>query len=126
MGIYKRLSEKSGFCPVVVTESFKCAYITHSPDYAFGEVRLMKRHNLTDEVFVLLAGKAVMLTFEDENFTETPLLPYTAYTVEKGTYHYLAVSEGASVFVCERSDTGAGNTDTIFFDNPYFMEDKNV
>ncbi len=126
MGIYKKVSDKKGFCPVVIGDGFKCAYITHSPDYSFGQVTLMKRHNLTDEVFVLLSGKAVMLTLSDGVFTETPLTVNAAYTVEKGTYHYLAVTEDANVFVCERLDTGASNTDCLTLEESYFMEKQNV
>ena len=122
MGIYKKISDKSGFCTVVMADGFKCAYITHSPDYSFGSVTLMKRHNLTDEVFVLLKGKVVMLTISNGGFIETSLEEGTAFTVEKGTYHYLAVSNDASVFVCERADTGADNTDCLTLENPYTME----
>ena len=126
MGIYKKVSDKKGFCPVVMADGFKCAYITHSSDYSFGSVTLMKRHNLTDEVFVLLEGKAVMLTLSDDGFVKTPLEQNVAFTVEKGTYHYLATTEDANVFVCERADTGAANTDCLTLKNPYIMEEQNV
>ena len=70
MGIYKAVSTKKGFEAVVTEDGFKCAFITHSPDYAFGAVTAMKRHNLTEEVFVLLQGSAVMLIRENGTFSE--------------------------------------------------------
>ena len=123
MGIYKAVISKNGFCPVVYENGFKCAYITHSEDYAFGKVSVMKRHNLTDEVFVLLSGRAIMLTLTGEEFVKTPLICGEALTVEKGTYHYLAVSEGARVFVCERDDTSRENTDSLTLISPYLIRE---
>lgn len=108
-----------GFDTVVKNERFKCAFITHSPYYAFGEVDHMKRHNKTDEVFVLLTGKAVMLILENEEFEEYVLERGSAYNVTKGTWHYLAVSEDASVFVAESSDTDGTNTDVLSLSKPY-------
>ena len=43
-------------------DTFKCAFITHSDQYTFGKVSSMKRHNKSDEVFILVTGKAVLLT----------------------------------------------------------------
>lgn len=122
MGIYKRISTKSGFDAVLTEKGFKCAYITHAAAYSFGAVTEMKRHNETEEVFVLLAGDAVMLTFENGVFTETPLAKGEATVVAKGTYHYLGVTADASVFVTERDDTGKDNTDVLALSEPYLLE----
>ena len=124
MGIYKRISTKSGFDAVITEKGFKCAYITHSAAYSFGAVTEMKRHNETEEVFVLLSGAAVMLTLEDGVFTETPLARGEATVVSKGTYHYLGVTEDASVFVTERDDTGKDNTDVLALGEPYVLEER--
>ena len=124
MGIYKRISTKSGFDAVITEQGFKCAYITHSAAYSFGAVTEMKRHNETEEVFVLLAGDAVMLTFAEGVFTETPLVRGEATVVAKGTYHYLGVTADASVFVVERDDTGKDNTDVLVLSEPYALEEK--
>lgn len=103
-----------GFCPVVRNSQFLCAFITRSAAYAPGQVKEMKRHNDTDEVFVLLQGKALLLTRDslDEACRETLLSPLTAYTVHAGTWHYLAVSEDAKVFVTESGAIQRENTDT--------------
>ena len=112
----------SGFETVVMNERFKCAFITHSPYYSFGKVDHMKRHNNTDEIFVLLFGRAVMLTMEDGKILTQELEPGKAYNVEKSTWHYLAVTEDARVFVAEASDTSEQNTDVLPFEVPYILE----
>ena len=59
----------------------------------------MKRHNNTDEIFVLLFGRAVMLTMEDGRIQSQELEQGKAYNVQKGTWHYLAVSADARDFL---------------------------
>ena len=98
---------------------FKCAFIKHSEQYSFGDIVEMKRHNETDEIFVLLCGNAVMLTFDNNGFEETILEKETAYNVAKGTYHYLALSEDAIAFVTEKADTSSENTDVLKLENSY-------
>ena len=114
-------SKKAGFDAVIKNDSFKCAFITHSPAYAFGAVEEMKRHNETDEIFVLLKGHAVMLIYEDGIFTEHLLTEGIAYNVHPKTWHYLAVTEDARVFVAEASDTSDLNTDVLRFEEPYIL-----
>lgn len=101
----------SGFCKVYQNENFKFAFITHSDAYSYGEVKEVKRHNKTDEIFVLIEGTATMLTIENENLVETKFDKNVTYVIEKGIWHYLAVSEDAKVVVCENADTSAENTD---------------
>lgn len=119
------ISEKSqngGFNVVSTNSCFKCAFIRHSGQYSFGEVHEMKRHNETDEIFVLLSGHAVIITFENDIFKETVLEKETSYNVTKGTYHYLALDDEAVVFVTEKSDTSSENTDVFILKEPYIIK----
>lgn len=113
---------EKGFEVVFQNENFKCAFITAAEQYAFGPVKQMKRHNKTDEIFVLMSGSAVMLTFEDDSFLETPLKENAAFNVTRGTWHYLAVSDDAKIFVTENADTSADNTDVLELEKPYLLE----
>jgi len=108
-----------GFNVIAENPCFKCAFIKHSEQYSFGDVIEMKRHNETDEIFVLLCGNAVMLTFENNSFKETILEKETAYNVTKGTYHYLALSEDAIAFVTEKANTSKENTDVLKLEKSY-------
>ena len=120
----KILNAKSpGFEAVVKTDRFKCAFITHAPMYAYGAVREMKRHNLTDEVFVLLSGHATLLIREGEDMKQYPMEPGKAYNVIAGTWHYLGVSEDGMLFVTESSDTDKTNTDTLVLQEVYYLQE---
>lgn len=113
---------KNGFDVLFSDENFKCAFITKSEDYSFGSVRVMKRHENTDEIFVLLCGKAVILTFENDRFRETELIEKQAYNVKKSTWHYLALEDDAVVFVVEKSDTDATNSQMLKLDKEYILK----
>ena len=107
-------STSEGFETIYQNSAFKCAFISPSVQYRFGKVSLLKRHNDTDEVFVLLSGKAVLLTRDgDGPYERTPLQPNTAYNVTKGTWHHLAVSDDALVFVTESGSLLPQNTESI-------------
>ena len=110
--------EREGFDAIVQNSNFKCAFITASPQYAYGKVKMLKRHNDSDEIFVLLSGNAVLLTKDDTSahYQTTPLQPKTAYNVTKGTWHHLAVSADAVVFVAESGSMKKENTQTAQLD----------
>lgn len=105
---------KNGFEVFLSNNDFKCAFITAHNQYSFGRIKLIKRHNDSDEIYVLLRGNATVVTTDDLNgeFTKTELLPYTAYNVNKSTWHYLAVSDDALIFVAESGKVSPENTDT--------------
>lgn len=116
--IQKLSIEKNGFCPILETEQFKCAFITIDDQYRHGKITQMKRHNDSPETFTLIQGSATLLTKED-SFVETPLEKGCAYLVGAGTWHYLAISEDAILFVCENSGMLPQNTDTLTLEEPY-------
>ena len=113
--VQEGLIEKPGFALVYRNDGFKCAFITADGQYAPGQIRTMKRHNSSDEVFVLIRGRAVLVTGEPSKmqYKYTALQTGISYCVEAGEWHYLSVSEDGLVFVAENSDVSAANTDDI-------------
>ena len=73
----------------------------------FSAFTRMERHLLSDEVFVLLEGSA-MLYVEDEKI---PMETCALYNVKKGAWHHIVVSEDATVLVVENSNTDRDNTE---------------
>ncbi len=102
--------EKEGFCSTVVFGGWKTAFISYSEQY--GEIKEMKRHNLTDEVFYLINGSATCYILEEGKFTVLELENGKAYNVKKGTWHHLKVSQDGLLAVVENSDTSKDNTQT--------------
>ena len=73
----------------------------------------LERHLLTDEVFVLLSGKATLIT--DKEFTETPLEIGKIYNVKKGSWHALWLDEDSKVLIVENNNTTKENTEYYYF-----------
>ena len=113
----------SGFQPVYQNNGFKCAFITAGEQYAPGQIKTMKRHNSSDEVYALVSGKAVLVTGDvaQKQYVFIPLCPGVSYCVDAGTWHYLAVSEDGTVFVVENSDVSAANTDAVDIEKQYVI-----
>jgi hypothetical protein len=57
----------------------------------------------------------------DGEFTETPLEKGCAYVVEMGTWHALAVSEDALLFVTENCDVVPEHSDILTLQEPYLL-----
>lgn len=104
-----------GFGLTCKNEDFKCGFITYSEQYACGRVHFLKRHKESAEVFVLLNGKATLLTGEpsEGQYKRTDLQIKQTYCIPSGTWHYLVVSEDALVFVVENSKVSIENTDSL-------------
>ncbi|MBR3086850.1 MAG: DUF1116 domain-containing protein [Kiritimatiellae bacterium] len=71
----------------------------------------LERHILTDETFVLLAGKATLLIGRDAREIEMEPLKY--YNVRAGIWHHILVSPDARVLVAENADTSRANSEFL-------------
>ena len=99
----------SGFDTLHTFEGWKVAFITCAEQY--GELKVVKRHTQTDEVFVLIKGEATLFASDgDETLQATALEKGKLYVVQKNTWHHLKVSEDALLMVVENSDTTKDNT----------------
>ena len=78
----------------------------------FSHLGEMERHLLTDEVFVLVSGKATLYT--DTEAVEMEI--GNTYTVPVGVWHHIVVSEDALVTVVENRNTSTQNTEKKYFE----------
>ena len=104
----------SGFDSLHTFGSWKVAFITCGKQYGdLSELKIVKRHTQTDEVFVLVKGEATLFSADgNENLTATFLEKEKLYNVQKNTWHHLQVSEDALLVVVENDDTSKENTET--------------
>ena len=101
----------SGFDVAHEFEGWKIAFITSAKQY--GDLEVIKRHTLTDEVFVLLEGSATLYTADGDNPLEiTHLEKEKLYVVKKNTWHHLKVTDKTVILVIENSNTSKENTQT--------------
>lgn len=99
------------FKTVMESDGWKVGFLRYSQ--RFSEFKQLERHLKTDEVFVLLEGRAVLYT-EDES---CEMKKCTLYNIPKGVWHHITVSRDATVMVVENRDTSAENTEKREDDN---------
>ena len=101
----------AGFSTLISNEKWKVAFITASEQY--GKLKVLKRHNLTDEAFLLVKGNALLYTLEDGKLVTRQMQKEKLYNIKKATWHHLEVQEDTLIMVVENSDTSAQNTDSM-------------
>lgn len=78
----------------------------------FSCFKVLERHTETDEVFVLLKGRAVVyLRDDDGNVQKYKMKKCKVYNIHKNVWHHITVSRNATVLVVENSNTSKENTE---------------
>lgn len=102
--------------PLVDFESWRVALLNYTADYLPEKINRMQRHNETDEVFVLLAGRCILFLGEgEESVTQVHAVDmelYKLYNIKQGVWHSHTFSEDARVLVVE-------NRDTVYENSPF-------
>ena len=101
----------SGFYPMVRSDKWQVAYITHSD--AYGDLKELKRHMTTDEVIIPIHGSAELYTYEDNKVIRTELKKDVVYNIKKATWHHLRVSKDALLLVVEDSNITKETTERM-------------
>ena len=76
----------------------------------------VERHWNTNEVFILTAGEADLILFDDADGTPTQsfviaMQHSVAYNVRQSIWHHVIMSPDAHVILIEREETGPATTD---------------
>lgn len=105
-----------GYQPVVTYATWRVA-IMHNADAIEPErLQQVERHLETDEVFVLLGGKCVLIIGMGEGTSvgqleALPMEPQKVYNIRRGVWHTTIMSGDASVLIIENADTAAVNSE---------------
>ena len=89
--------------------AWRVAYLRQSERFTPEGMTQMERHMETDEIFVLLQGKATLLLGEEIVPQEMEI--GKVYNIRKAVWHNILVSEDAKVLVVENTDTVAENSE---------------
>lgn len=105
--------EGAGYNPTKKFESWLVAIANHCDHFDKDLYNYIERHLETDEVFVLLSGKATMVTGMER--TETPMETGKIYNVKKGSWHAMYMDKGSKVLIVENSNTTRENSEYHYF-----------
>ncbi len=106
-----------GYKPLVDYGTWRVAFLRFIDELIPENIHRLERHVETDEVFVLLAGKAILFLGEGEEeieaFYSLEMEPGKLYNIKKNAWHCCVLSRDATVLLVENKDTGEANTDYI-------------
>ncbi len=101
-----------GYQPLVFSESWQVALLNWEPCFDLEKLGEIERHNQTDEVFVLVNGKAVLFTIDAQEILHIEeMQPNVIYNVTRGSWHNLISTRDATWIIVENRDTHLGDTE---------------
>ena len=109
-----RAYDGDGYQPIVDYGAWRVAILRSHPELEPDAITTMQRHDETDEVFVLLAGRCMLLLGEGEARIDAihavDMHPLKAYNIKRGVWHTHTLSCDATVLIIENRDTDASNS----------------
>lgn len=103
-----------GYRPLIDYASWRVAIMRHCDPHLPEKIERVERHVETDEVFVLLAGRATLFVGDGDPAAHRLLAqemePLKLYNVKRNIWHTILFSRDASVLIVENRDTGKQNT----------------
>ncbi len=104
-----------GYKPLIDFKTWRVAVLRWEPASLPLNITSLERHTQTDEVFVLLHGKAMLILGGNSNQVEDilpqELEPGKLYNVKQSVWHTVLLSRDGSILIVENRDTGQGNTE---------------
>jgi len=104
-----------GYQPLIDFDSWRVAILRWEEASLPENITSMERHTQTDEVFVLLVGRAMLVLGGNSNSVDSLhpqiLEPANLYNVKQGVWHSVLLSRDASILIVENRDTGVKNTE---------------
>ena len=95
------------FKVMVKSDGWKIGFLRYSE--RFSSFGVLERHMKTEESFILLEGSATLY----ENHEPCEMEKCKVYTIGRGVWHHIVVSEDATVMVVENADTSLENTERV-------------
>ena len=103
-----------GYAPMIDYGAWRVAILRFVDELLPHRLGKMQRHDKTDEVFVLLAGRCILFIGQGAEYvTEIhaqDMEPMKLYNVKRGCWHTHTLSEDATVLIIENQDTNSSNS----------------
>jgi len=103
-----------GYQPIIDYSAWRVAILRYHPELEPEAITTMQRHDETDEVFVLLAGRCILFLGEGEAQIDVlhavDMQPLKAYNIKRGVWHTHTLNREATVLIVENCDTAESNS----------------
>jgi ureidoglycolate hydrolase len=103
-----------GYMPLIHYEKWRVAVLRYCDELLPENITKLQRHDLTDEIFVLLAGHCTLFLADgtdsiSEIYVQS-LESLKIYNVKRGVWHSHTLSPDTTVLIIENDDTCDGNS----------------
>ncbi len=106
-----------GYQPLIDFGAWRVAILRAIDELLPENLDAMQRHDETDEVFVLLAGRCILFLGEGEESVTAvhavDMEPLKLYNVKRAVWHTHTLSEDATVLIVENIDTTDANSPQV-------------
>ena len=106
--------DENGYKSLVFFENWRVALMNDGPKTTLEGLSYFQKHDETDEVFVLLEGRCVLLMagFGDNpgEISAVDMEPGSMYNVKKGAWHTHYFAPNTKVVIVENADTVPENS----------------
>jgi ureidoglycolate hydrolase len=107
-----------GYQPMVDFEGWRVALLRYSEESHPENDGMLERHTETDEIFVLLEGKAVMImggnAAQVDGIALLVMEKGKIYNVRRNAWHSVVLSKDANVLIVENQDTSEANSEYVY------------
>lgn len=101
-----------GYQPLLLEPAWQVALLNWEPSCERANLKEIERHNRTDEVFVLLKGRAALFVKEEGGSLRAfDCQPGVIYNVPAGIWHTLVADREAAFLIVENRDTHLNDTE---------------
>ena len=101
--------EGKGYHPFLITARWPVAYLNYAEAESLEQIEKLDIHHQTDEVFILLQGKAALIgasvTDQNINYDVVNMQPGIVYNIRREVWHKIAMQPGSQVLIIENNDT---------------------
>ena len=104
-----------GYRPLIDFGTWRVAILRWIDELALENINFMERHTQTDEVFVLIEGKATLIVGGNSSHIDG-IYPQAmengkCYNVKQNAWHTIMLSRDALILIVENQDTGKSNSE---------------
>ncbi len=103
-----------GYKPVIDFGEWRVAILNFLDEILPERIEFMERHNVTDEVFVMLKGRGILFVGEGATRIEAVhsqvMESGKIYNVKRSVWHTVVLSQDGSVLIVENRNTNQENS----------------
>jgi mannose-6-phosphate isomerase-like protein (cupin superfamily) len=102
--------DDKGYNPYLIQDNWQVAQLNYVEKHGLDDMDSIEVHKETDEVFILLKGRAVLIAANVEKdkslfYEAVNMQQGVSYNIPKGVWHNIAMDKDTQIIIVEKSNT---------------------